>query len=113
MLFTKFIDCDSFCPCGYNCPSGCEDCDHPLCLPFCEDAEFNNDEYQLCLNEKIDQMVCLFIYKQITKEEKDLCLKSSSPFLESYDSCYESFRENVSSCPCVEDQTQKKPVCAS
>ncbi|CAG5106485.1 Oidioi.mRNA.OKI2018_I69.chr1.g2865.t1.cds [Oikopleura dioica] len=39
----------------------------------------------------------------------DLCLKSSSPFLGNYDSCYESFRENVSSCPCVEDQTQKEP----
>ncbi|CAG5105009.1 Oidioi.mRNA.OKI2018_I69.chr1.g1752.t1.cds [Oikopleura dioica] len=85
----EFQDCDASCPCGYNCPSGCKDCvDHPLCGSACEDPQINNDEYRLCVNEEIYQL--------------DLCLKDCTADLNCHDSCYESYREGVLRCPCME-----------
>jgi len=36
-----YAECDSSCPCGVNCPSGCADCpEHPFCEDECEKLFF-------------------------------------------------------------------------
>ena len=53
-------ECESTCPCGLDCPAGCQDCiEHPLCQDECEDAQLNNEEYQNCLNEAVNELVKL------------------------------------------------------
>ena len=53
-----FLECDASCPCGLECPAGCQDCpEHPLCEDDCEDAQINNDQYRLCLNQAVSQLV--------------------------------------------------------
>ena len=53
-----FKECDAGCPCGLDCPAGCQDCpEHPLCEDDCEDAQINNDKYRLCLNEAVFHLV--------------------------------------------------------
>ncbi|CBY31241.1 unnamed protein product [Oikopleura dioica] len=31
LCFDAFSECNASCPCGRDCPLGCQDCDHPLC----------------------------------------------------------------------------------
>ncbi|CBY23988.1 unnamed protein product [Oikopleura dioica] len=55
---TEFADCESSCPCSLDCPTGCQDCpDHPLCVDKCKDAQINNKDYKICLNEAIYELV--------------------------------------------------------
>ena len=55
----EFLACDSSCPCGTNCPSGCIDCpQHPFCEEECQDPQLNNNEYQSCVSEAVSDLVC-------------------------------------------------------
>jgi len=56
----NILVCENSCPCGADCPTGCVDCpEHPLCEDECEDAQLNNEEYQICLNEAIYELVSI------------------------------------------------------
>ncbi|CBY12980.1 unnamed protein product [Oikopleura dioica] len=56
------LACENSCPCGADCPTGCVDCpEHPLCADECEDAQLNNEKYQICLNEAIYELSDVFI----------------------------------------------------
>ena len=50
-------DCEKNCPCSINCPLGCQDCDHPLCEQQCENAQVENNDYKVCINELVFEMV--------------------------------------------------------
>ena len=52
------LACENSCPCGADCPTGCVDCpEHPLCADECQDAQLNNDDYKICVNEAIYELV--------------------------------------------------------
>ena len=40
---SEILDCEDSCPCGQNCPSGCNRCDHPLCPERAHFIVFNYD----------------------------------------------------------------------
>ncbi|CBY11691.1 unnamed protein product [Oikopleura dioica] len=91
------VKCDASCPCGLECPAGCQDCpEHPLCEDDCEDAQINNDQYRLCLNQAVFQL--------------DVCLKTCPPDMSCHDSCYATYKEQLSDCPCIETQTTTTEV---
>ncbi|CBY11692.1 unnamed protein product [Oikopleura dioica] len=93
----SFQECDASCPCGLECPAGCQDCpEHPLCEDDCEDAQINNDQYRLCLNQAVFQL--------------DVCLKTCPPDMSCHDSCYATYKEQLSDCPCIETQTTTTEV---
>ncbi|CBY11772.1 unnamed protein product [Oikopleura dioica] len=56
------LACENSCPCGADCPTGCVDCpEHPLCADECEDAQLNNNDYKICVNEAIYELSDVFI----------------------------------------------------
>ncbi|CBY15601.1 unnamed protein product [Oikopleura dioica] len=60
--FEELDVCENSCPCGADCPTGCVDCpEHPLCEDECEDAQLNNNDYKICLNEAIYELSDVFI----------------------------------------------------
>ncbi|CBY13575.1 unnamed protein product [Oikopleura dioica] len=90
--FEELDVCENSCPCGADCPTGCVDCpEHPLCEDECEDAQLNNEEYQICLNEAIYEL--------------DFCLKTCPPEIGCHDSCYENYTQMLFLCPCIEQET--------
>ncbi|CBY41049.1 unnamed protein product [Oikopleura dioica] len=79
--------CENSCPCGADCPTGCVDCpEHPLCEDECEDAQLNNNDYKICLNEAIYEL--------------DLCLKMCTPDIDCHNSCYARYSQQLFLCPC-------------
>jgi len=73
--------CLSGCPCGLDCPNGCEGCSHPLCtLSPCEDLD-NNADYQRCK-------------KQYTKELNE-CIDACRNSLLCIDECTDEFKKNL------------------
>ncbi|CBY14472.1 unnamed protein product [Oikopleura dioica] len=88
----EVIACENSCPCGADCPTGCVDCPkHPLCADECEDAQLNNNDYQICLNAAIYEL--------------DFCLKTCPPEIGCHNSCYENYTQMLFLCPCIEQQT--------
>ncbi|CBY12584.1 unnamed protein product [Oikopleura dioica] len=88
----EVIACENSCPCGADCPTGCVDCPkHPLCADECEDAQLNNNDYQICLNAAIYEL--------------DFCLKTCPPEIECHNSCYENYTQMLFLCPCIEQET--------
>ncbi|CBY42373.1 unnamed protein product, partial [Oikopleura dioica] len=88
----EVIACENSCPCGADCPTGCVDCpEHPLCADECEDAQLNNEKYQICLNEAIYEL--------------DFCLKTCPPEIGCHNSCYENYTQMLFLCPCIEQET--------
>ncbi|CBY12250.1 unnamed protein product [Oikopleura dioica] len=90
--FEELDVCENSCPCGADCPTGCVDCpEHPLCEDECEDAQLNNNEYQICLNEAIYEL--------------DFCLKTCPPEIGCHNSCYENYTQMLFMCPCIEQES--------
>ncbi|CBY14999.1 unnamed protein product [Oikopleura dioica] len=90
--FEELDVCENSCPCGADCPTGCVDCpEHPLCEDECEDAQLNNNDYKICLNEAIYEL--------------DLCLKKCPPEIGCHNSCYENYTQMLILCPCIEQET--------
>ncbi|CBY41649.1 unnamed protein product [Oikopleura dioica] len=90
--FEELDVCENSCPCGADCPTGCVDCpEHPLCEDECEDAQLNNEEYQICLNEAIYEL--------------DLCLKTCPPDIDCHNLCYASYSQQLFLCPCFGKET--------
>ncbi|CBY16172.1 unnamed protein product, partial [Oikopleura dioica] len=88
----EVIACENSCPCGADCPTGCVDCpEHPLCADECEDAQLNNNDYQICLNAAIYEL--------------DFCLKTCPPEMGCHNSCYENYTQMLFLCPCIEQET--------
>ncbi|CBY15440.1 unnamed protein product [Oikopleura dioica] len=84
--------CEKSCPCGADCPTGCVDCpEHPLCEDECEDAQLNNEEYQICLNEAIYEL--------------DICLKTCPPDIDCHNLCYARYSQQLFTCPCFGKET--------
>ncbi|CBY17767.1 unnamed protein product [Oikopleura dioica] len=78
---SEYSNCLSDCPCGLNCPEGCEGCAHPLCTPSpCEDLD-NNADYQRCK-------------KQLTKELNE-CLDDCKNSLLCIDECTDEYKRNI------------------
>jgi len=63
----------------------------PLCEDECENAQLNNNDYKICLNEAIYEL--------------DLCLKMCTPDIDCHNSCYASYSQQLSLCPCFEQET--------
>ncbi|CBY14562.1 unnamed protein product [Oikopleura dioica] len=90
--FEELDVCEKSCPCGADCPTGCVDCpEHPLCEDECEDAQLNNEEYQICVNEAIYEL--------------DICLKSCTPDIDCHNLCYASYSQQLFLCPCFGKET--------
>ncbi|CBY13619.1 unnamed protein product [Oikopleura dioica] len=88
----EVIACENSCPCGADCPTGCVDCpEHPLCADECEDAQLNNNDYKICVNEAIYEL--------------DICLKTCPPEIGCHNSCYENYTQMLFLCPCIEQET--------
>ncbi|CBY11761.1 unnamed protein product [Oikopleura dioica] len=88
----EVIACENSCPCGADCPTGCVDCpEHPLCADECEDAQFINNEYKICVNAAIYEL--------------DFCLKTCPPEIGCHNSCYENYSQMLFLCPCIEQET--------
>ncbi|CBY15792.1 unnamed protein product, partial [Oikopleura dioica] len=88
----EVISCENSCPCGADCPTGCVDCpEHPLCADECEDAQLNNNDYKICVNEAIYEL--------------DFCLKTCPPEIGCHNSCYENYSQMLFLCPCIEQET--------
>ncbi|CBY12595.1 unnamed protein product [Oikopleura dioica] len=89
--FEELDVCENSCPCGADCPTGCVDCpEHPLCEDECEDAQLNNNDYKICLNEAIYEL--------------DFCLKICPPEIGCHNSCYENYTQMLFLCPCIEQE---------
>ncbi|CBY06828.1 unnamed protein product [Oikopleura dioica] len=90
--FEELDVCENSCPCGADCPTGCIDCpEHPLCEDECENAQLNNEEYQICLNEAIYEL--------------DLCLKTCPPDIDCHNLCYARYSQQLFTCPCFGKET--------
>ncbi|CBY14925.1 unnamed protein product [Oikopleura dioica] len=90
--FEELDVCENSCPCGADCPTGCVDCpEHPLCADECEDAQLNNNDYKICLNDAIYEL--------------DICLKTCPPQIGCHNSCYENYTEMLFLCPCIEQES--------
>ncbi|CBY13574.1 unnamed protein product [Oikopleura dioica] len=88
----EVIACENSCPCGADCPTGCVDCpEHPLCADECEDAQFINNDYKICVNAAIYVL--------------DFCLKKCPPEIGCHNSCYENYTQMLFLCPCIEQET--------
>ncbi|CAG5114057.1 Oidioi.mRNA.OKI2018_I69.chr2.g8137.t1.cds [Oikopleura dioica] len=92
----EYVECLSDCPCGVNCPNGCEDCEHPTCQPSpCEIPEENKD-FLRCKNSN----------------EKMLngCLSNCYSY-DCSEICTQEFLENTKNCPCNPGCPQGCPFC--
>ncbi|CBY13572.1 unnamed protein product [Oikopleura dioica] len=88
----EVISCENSCPCGADCPTGCVDCpEHPLCADECEDAQFINNDYKICVNAAIYVL--------------DFCLRTCPPEIGCHNSCYENYTQMLFLCPCIEQET--------
>ncbi|CBY13349.1 unnamed protein product [Oikopleura dioica] len=86
------LACENSCPCGADCPTGCVDCpEHPLCADECEDAQFINNDYKICVNAAIYEL--------------DFCLKTCPPEIGCHNSCYENYTQMLFLCPCIEQES--------
>ncbi|CBY31067.1 unnamed protein product [Oikopleura dioica] len=91
-----FSGCDVSCPCGLECELGCVDCEHPICERICENAQEENEEYKACLQKAQDNFIG--------------CTKECPPDMNCHDSCYATYQEELSDCPCIETQTTTTEV---
>ncbi|CBY14280.1 unnamed protein product [Oikopleura dioica] len=64
---------------------------HPLCADECEDAQLNNNDYKICVNEAIYEL--------------DFCLKTCPPEIGCQNSCYENYTQMLFLCPCIEQES--------
>ncbi|CAG5104141.1 Oidioi.mRNA.OKI2018_I69.chr1.g1112.t1.cds [Oikopleura dioica] len=92
-------ECLSDCPCGVNCPIGCENCPHPLCVPSpCDDLE-NNLDFQRC--------------KNINQNELNWCIDDcKNSQYDCYEICTDKFLASMKNCPCYEGCPQGCPFCS-
>ncbi|CAG5105347.1 Oidioi.mRNA.OKI2018_I69.chr1.g2049.t1.cds [Oikopleura dioica] len=77
--------CVDTCPCYHDCPSGCEDCWHPICQ--CKDPETTSPIYRQCKSE--------------AQTGLNLCMNDCQTNSTCFDSCHETFKRNFNRCPCM------------
>ncbi|CAG5099692.1 Oidioi.mRNA.OKI2018_I69.XSR.g16638.t1.cds [Oikopleura dioica] len=88
----EFTECVSDCPCGQNCPNGCQDCDNPLCTT-CDNLE-TDFEFQQC--------------KVIALEEFDHCAMNCLNNWGCIDNCYNrEILQGFSQCKCFDEIPSK------
>ena len=78
--------------------------EHPLCQDECEDAQLNNEDYQSCLNEAVDELVSFKRFLIVLTFFQEICLKSCPAEIGCHNLCYEIYTEKLFLCPCIEQQ---------
>ena len=91
MLHIRYLSLFSDCPCGLNCPNGCNNCPNPICTCGEYPTPQNKDNLNNCVSEK--------------SSELGQCYLQCKGNVQCGEFCWEEFKSAFESCPCQVSST--------